>query len=53
MKGLIDQVQIALSNRLSRIDRINSSARVNPNMYNKPFNNLAGSSNSLSKPSNY
>lgn len=42
----------SLSNRLSRIDRINSSARVNPNMYNKPFNNL-GSSNSLSKPSNY
>ena len=41
----------SLSDRLSRIDRINSSARVNPNMYNKPFNN-AGSSNSLSKPSN-
>ena len=38
-----------LSDRLSRIDRINSSARVNPNMYNKPFNS-AGSSNSLSKP---
>ena len=31
-----------LSDRLSRIDRINSSARVNPNMYNKPFNS-AGS----------
>ena len=41
----------SLSDRLSRIDRINSSARVNPNMYNKPFNS-AGSSNSLSKPSN-
>ena len=40
----------SLSDRLSRIDRINSSARVNPNMYNKPFNS-AGSSNSLSKPS--
>ena len=38
-----------LSDRLSRIDRINSSARVNPNMYNKPFNS-SGSSNSLSKP---
>ena len=40
----------SLSNRLSRIDRINNSARVNPSMYNKPFNS-AGSSNSLSKPS--
>lgn len=39
----------SLSDRLSRIDRINNSARVNPNMYNKPFNS-AGSSNSLSKP---
>ena len=41
----------SLSDRLSRIDRINNSARVNPNMYNKPFNS-AGSSNTLSKPVN-
>ena len=40
----------SLSDRLSRIDRINNSARVNPNMYNKPFNS-AGSSNTFSKPS--
>jgi hypothetical protein len=39
----------SLSDRLSRIDRINNAARVNPNMYNKPFNSV-GSSNSLSKP---
>ena len=38
-----------LSDRLSRLDRINSSARVNPNMYNKPYNS-SGSSNNLSKP---
>jgi len=41
----------SLSDRLSRIDRINNAARVNPNMYNKPFNST-GSSNSLSKPRN-
>ena len=41
----------SLSKKLSRIDKINSSARVNPNYYNKPFNS-AGSSNSLSKPRN-
>ena len=40
----------SLSERLSRIDKINNSARVNPTMYNKPFNS-SGSSNSLSKPS--
>ncbi len=39
----------SLSNRLSRIERINNSARVNPNYYNKPLNSR-GSSNSLSKP---
>ena len=40
---------ISLNERLTRIDRINESARVNPNYYNKPFN--SGSSNRLSKPS--
>tara|TARA_B100001287_G_scaffold153595_1_gene129243 strand:- start:275 stop:1366 length:1092 start_codon:yes stop_codon:yes gene_type:complete len=39
----------SLSDRLSRIDRVNNSARINPNLYNKPLNS-AGSSNSLSKP---
>ena len=39
-----------LSDRLSRIDRINNSARVNPNMYNKPLDS-SGSSNNLSRPS--
>lgn len=38
----------SLSERLTRIDKINESARVNPNYYNKPFN--SGSANSLSKP---
>ena len=41
----------SLSDRLSRIDRINNAARVNPNMYNKPFN-TSGSSNSFSRSDN-
>lgn len=41
----------SLSDRLSRIDRINNAARVNPSMYNKPFNSN-GSSNNLTRPAN-
>ena len=39
----------SLNDRLTRIDKINQAARINPNYYNKPFN--SGSANSLSKPS--
>ena len=39
----------SLSERLNRIDNINKSARINPSMYNRPFNN-SGSSNRLTNP---